>query len=84
MNELLYEELLNYAKSIGKFKEMVSSESKRPIAVRTLMYVANINKQMAWDFVTEYYDRMDLKFGGVRLSNEMQVRNDNNFNMKHK
>jgi len=60
MNELLYEEILNYAKSIGKFKEMVSSESKRPIAVRTLMYVANIDKRMAWDFVNEYYDRMDL------------------------
>jgi len=60
MNELLYEEILNYAKSIGKFKEMVSSESKRPIAVRTLMYVANIDKRTAWDFVNEYYDRMDL------------------------
>jgi hypothetical protein len=60
MNELQYEEILNYAKSIGKFKEMVSSESKRPIAVRTLMYVANIDKRMAWDFVNEYYDRMDL------------------------
>jgi hypothetical protein len=60
MNELQYEEILNYAKSIGKFKEMVSSESKRPLAVRTLMYVANIDKRMAWDFVNEYYDRMDL------------------------
>jgi len=60
MNELQYEEILNYAKSIGKFKQMVSSESKRPLAVRTLMYVANIDKRMAWDFVNEYYDRMDL------------------------
>jgi hypothetical protein len=60
MNELLYEELLTYAKSIGQFKQMVSSESKRPLAVRTLMYVANIDKRMAWDFVNEYYDRMDL------------------------
>jgi len=60
MNDLQYEELLTYAKSIGQFKAMVSSESKRPIAVRTLMYVANIDKRMAWDFVNEYYDRMDL------------------------
>ena len=75
MNELLYEELLNYAKSIVQFKAMVSSESKRPLAVRTLMHVANIDKQLAWDFVNEYYDRMDLKFGGVRLGNEMQLRN---------
>jgi hypothetical protein len=60
MNELQYEELLTYAKSIGQFKQMVSSESKRPIAVRALMYVANINKATAWDFVSEYYDRMDL------------------------
>lgn len=60
MNELQYEELLNYAKSIVQFKQMVSSESKRPLAVRTLMYVANIDKATAWDFVNEYYDRMDL------------------------
>ena len=75
MNELLYEELLSYAKSIGQFKQMVSSESKRPIAVRTLMYVAKIDKELAWDFVNEYYDRMDLKFGGVKIGNEMQLRN---------
>jgi hypothetical protein len=60
MNELQYNELLTYAKSIGQFKQMVSSESKRPIAVRTLMYVADINSRVAWDFVNEYYDRMDL------------------------
>jgi len=60
MNELLYEELLTYAKSIGQFKQLVSSESKRPIAVRTLMYVADISSRVAWDFVNEYYDRMDL------------------------
>ena len=75
MNELLYEELLTYANSIGKFKAMVSSESKRPLAVRTLMHVANIDKQLAWDFVNEYYDRMDLKFGNNRTGNEMQLRN---------
>ena len=60
MNEYTYNELLNYAKSIGQFKQMVSSESKRPIAVRTLMYVADISSRVAWDFVNEYYDRMDL------------------------
>jgi len=76
MNELQYEELLSYAKSIGQFKQMVSSESKRPIAVRTLMHVASIPKELAWDFVNEYYDRMDLKFGGSRIGNEMQLRNN--------
>ncbi len=75
MNELIYDELLTYAKSIGQFKVMVSSESKRPLAVRTLMHVANIDKQLAWDFVNEYYDRMDLKFGNNRTGNEMQLRN---------
>lgn len=60
MNELQYEELLSYVKSIGQFKQLVSSESKRPIAVRTLMHVANVDKSTAWDFVNEYYDRMDL------------------------
>ena len=76
MNELLYEELLSYAKSIGQFKAMVSSESKRPLAVRKLMHVDNIDKQLAWDFVNEYYDRMDLKFGNNRTGNEMQLRNN--------
>ena len=60
MNELQYNELLTYAKSIGQFRQMVSSESKRPLAVRTLMYVADISSRVAWDFVNEYYDRMDL------------------------
>ena len=60
MNELQYNELLNYAKSIVQFRQMVSSESKRPVAVRTLMYVADISSRVAWDFVNEYYDRMDL------------------------
>jgi hypothetical protein len=59
MNDLQYNELLTYAKSIGQFKQLVSSESKRPIAVRTLMYVADISSRVAWDFVNEYYDRMD-------------------------
>jgi len=60
MNELQYNELLTYAKSIVQFRQMVSSESKRPVAVRTLMYVADISSRVAWDFVNEYYDRMDL------------------------
>ena len=60
VNELLYEELLTYAKSIKQFKKMVSLESKRPIAVRTIMYVAGVDKRTAWEFVNEYYDRMDL------------------------
>ena len=60
MNDLQYNELLTYAKSIGQFRQLVSSESKRPIAVRTLMYVADINSRVAWDFVNEYYNRMDL------------------------
>lgn len=60
MNEVQYEELLNYVKGIGQFKQMVCSESKRPIAVRTLMHVAGIDKRTAWEFVTEYYSRMDL------------------------
>jgi hypothetical protein len=40
------------------------------------MHVANIPKELAWDFVNEYYDRMDLKFGGIRIGNEMQLRNN--------
>jgi hypothetical protein len=73
MNDLQYEELLNYAKSIGKFKEMVSSESKRPLAVRTLMYVANIDKRTAWEFVNEYYDRMDLGMTSNRTHSHLNM-----------
>lgn len=73
MNEMQYEELLTYAKSIGQFKKMVSSESKRPIAVRALMHVANINKQLAWDFVNEYYDRMDLSMTSNRTHSFLNI-----------
>lgn len=60
MNELQYEELLNYVKNIKQFKKMVCSESKRPIAVRALMHIAGVDKHTAWEFVSEYYERMDV------------------------
>lgn len=81
MNELLYEELLTYAKSIGQFKQMVSSESKRPIAVRTLMYVADVSSRVAWDFVNEYYDRMDL---GMTSNRSHSFLNINVLSSQHK
>ena len=73
MNDLQYEELLTYAKSIGQFKVMVSSESKRPLAVRTLMYVANIDKRTALEFVNEYYDRMDLGMTSNRTHSHLNM-----------
>ena len=81
MNELQYEELLTYANSIGRFKQMVSSESKRPLAVRTLMYVADINSRVAWDFVNEYYDRMDL---GLTSNRSHSFLNINVLSSQHK
>lgn len=73
MNELQYEELINYTKSIGKFKQMVSSDSKRPIAVRALMHVAHISEALAWDFVNEYYDRMDIKLASNKTHSFLNI-----------
>lgn len=74
MNEYKYEELFAHIRNISQFKEMVSSESKRPIAVRTLMHVANVDKSTAWDFVNEYYDRTDLYYRTTRIENAMGKR----------
>ena len=73
MNELQYEELLNYVKNIKQFRQMVSSESKRPVAVRTLMYVAGIDKRTAWEFVSEYYERMDLGLTSNRTHSFLNI-----------
>ena len=81
MNELQYNELLNYAKSIVQFRQLVSSESKRPVAVRTLMYVAKIDSRTAWEFVSEYYDRMDL---GLTSNRSHSFLNINVLSSQHK
>lgn len=79
MNEFKYEELLNYVKSIPQFRLMVASESKRSTAVKLLMHLSGINKNEAWEFVDEYYSRMDIKQSNYRIGNEMRLRSDNAF-----
>ena len=36
MNDDLYEELLNISRRIGNFRELASSESKQPLAVKVI------------------------------------------------
>lgn len=60
MTDVKYEELQMYIKSIPKFKKLVSSESKRRVAVNLVKHIANVDSSTAWDFVTEYYSRMDI------------------------
>lgn len=66
MNELEYNDIVKLVSSINGFRHLVQVESKRPIAVRLLMTVYNYDKRTAWEFVSEYYDRMDVKFGSKK------------------
>lgn len=79
MNEFNYEELLNYVKSIPKFRMMVSSESRRGTAIKLVMYLAGIDKHTAIEFINEYYSRMDVRFSSSVIGNEMSIRSDNAF-----
>jgi hypothetical protein len=73
MTEERYNDILVYALRIGNFKTMVASESKRPLAIRTLKHIAEVEQKEATEFVTEYYNNMDVKFGdGNKLSNEFK------------
>jgi len=73
MNEERYNDILVYALRIGNFRNMVASERKRPLAIRTLKHIAEGEQKEATEFVTEYYNNMDVKFGdGNKLSNEFK------------
>ena len=63
MTEERYNDLIIYASRIGNFKTLVASESKRPLAIRTLMHIAEIDLKEATEFASEYYSHMDVKFG---------------------
>lgn len=76
MNEERYNELVRLVSGINGFRQMVQAESKQPIAIRLIKYLAQTTEHEAVDFINEYYSRMDLKFGGIRLDNEMQLRHN--------
>lgn len=61
MDQIQYEELVKSAQSIGGFRKLVSSESKHNVAVNVLCSVASIDRNLAKEFVNEYYSRMDIK-----------------------
>lgn len=70
MNEELYNDLLTISRRIGNFRELASSESKQPLASRVLMHIAEVDNTTATEFVNEYYNRMDVKFGnGNEINN---------------
>ena len=73
MIEERYNDLITYANRIGNFKTLVASESKRPLAIRTLMYIAEIDLKEATEFVAQFYDHMDVKFGnGSKVDNKFK------------
>ncbi len=67
MSQYEYEELCGIVSRIPDFKKLVSSESKRPTAVRLLMYLSDIDKKTAIDFINTYYDAMELNIKNVRI-----------------
>jgi hypothetical protein len=71
MSQYEYEELCGIVSRIPDFKKLVASESKRPTAVRLLMYLTEIDKKTAIDFVNMYYDNMELNIKNVRIENPL-------------
>ncbi len=67
MSQYEYEELCGIVSRIPDFKKLISSESKRPTAVRLLMYLSDIDKKTAIDFINTYYDAMELNIKNVRI-----------------
>lgn len=55
-----YEEIVKSITPIVGFKQMVQSESKRPLAIKTLIHYLGLTEKEAKAFVEEYYSRMDL------------------------
>ena len=72
-----YNELVKLVSGIPDFKKMVASESKRPIAVRLLMSVAEIDKHSAWEFVNELYSNMDIKMNSRMIGDKIKTHNLN-------
>lgn len=63
-----YNELSDLVSKIPDFKKLVASESKRPIAIRLLMYLSGIGKKQATEFVNNYYDTMELNLKNVTIN----------------
>lgn len=60
MNQIRYDELLSYAKSIHRFKDLVKCESKHKILCKVLTSLASISATESMEFIREYYSRMDI------------------------
>lgn len=74
MENLTYEELVKLVSGIPDFKKMVQQESKRPLAVRLLKHLANISEHQSWEFVSDYYDNMDINFKRVVIKDPMRAK----------
>ena len=73
MNPEMYDELLTISRRIGNFRELSSSESKQPLAVKVLMAISGIDKRTATDFVYEYYSKMDVSIkNGNEINNSFK------------
>jgi hypothetical protein len=74
MEKNRYEELVKYAQRIHGFSRLVSSERRYKLALSVLCSVANIDRHTAYDFITEYYSRMDIKMMSPKvLFNDLKI-----------
>ena len=75
--ELDYDAIVKSISPIVGFKQMVQSESKRPLAIKTLVHYLGLTEKQAKEFVDEYYNRMDIDLKSVRIKDHMQIRSNN-------
>lgn len=69
-----YEAIVKSISPIVGFKQMVQSESKRPLAIKTLVHYLGITEKEAKAFVEEYYNRMDIGVKQVRITDHIKKR----------
>lgn len=78
MNDTMeYEDIVKEVAHIEGFKQMVQSDSKRPIAVRVVVKLIGISEHEAWEFIDEYYSRMDINLKRVKVIDGMFERRVN-------
>ena len=72
--ELDYDAIVKSISPIVGFKQMVQSESRRPLAIKTLVHYLGLTDKEAKAFVDEYYNRMDISVKQVRITDHIKKR----------
>ena len=72
--ELDYDAIVKSISPIVGFKQMVQSESRRPLAIKTLVHYLGLTEKEAKAFVDEYYNRMDINLKTTKITNGMAIK----------